>query len=90
MLGQYISMMSFLVYVSGPKVVTTGKSASILQLLFVPEVAVSAIVVIGNGSLFGFLNPTLEPAVHQAVRICFHFRMFLISETFLRTFDLLY
>lgn len=46
-----------------------GKKASILQLFRVPEILISALVVIASGSLFGFLNPTLEPAISSEVVI---------------------
>ncbi|KAG1699848.1 MFS-type transporter SLC18B1 [Nymphon striatum] len=42
-----------------------GRKASIVHLFRIPEILVSALVVVASGSIFGFIYPTLEPAINS-------------------------
>ncbi|KAG1699846.1 MFS-type transporter SLC18B1 [Nymphon striatum] len=44
-----------------------GRKASIVHLFRIPEILVSALVVVASGSIFGFIYPTLEPAINSEV-----------------------
>ncbi|KAG1699847.1 MFS-type transporter SLC18B1 [Nymphon striatum] len=46
-----------------------GRKASIVHLFRIPEILVSALVVVASGSIFGFIYPTLEPAINSELQL---------------------